>query len=94
MVIVAGNGKDALRVADRARGDIDLLLTDVIMPGMRGTELYRELVKRRPDVKVLFMSGYTDDAGGALNDLEGEFFLAKPFAAEALLDAVRSLFAA
>ena len=93
-VIIARDGQEAVQMVLDGAVRPDLLLTDVVLPGLRGPEIAAHLRRELPELRVLYMSGYTDDAGGALNDLEGEFFLAKPFAAEALLDAVRSLFAA
>src|SRR6185295_4309036 len=60
-VLVARNGADALGVADRHPGTIDLLLTDAVMPGMGGRELARQLTEVRGGLRVLYMSGYTDD---------------------------------
>jgi PAS domain S-box-containing protein len=86
---------DAARARDLAaghEGTIDLLLTDVVMPGMSGPELAAELVDERPDLRVLFTSGYTEgalDGEGALR--EGQAFLAKPFTAAALAQKLRGL---
>jgi PAS domain S-box-containing protein len=59
-VLQAGNGLDAIAVAERHRGQIDLLLTDVVMPRLSGPELARQLRALRPGLEVLFMSGYND----------------------------------
>jgi CheY-like chemotaxis protein len=61
-VIEAQSGEDAVRAIDNYHGTIDLLLTDVIMPGINGAELARLFRTKRPGKKVVFMSGYTDDA--------------------------------
>jgi signal transduction histidine kinase len=61
-VLEAGNGTQALALAERHGGVIDVLLSDVVMPGMGGRQLWERLLPRRPKMKVLFMSGYTDDA--------------------------------
>ena len=61
-VLIAASGEEALTVSDALKGPIDLLLTDVVMPGMDGKKLADELCSRRPNVKVVFMSGYTDNA--------------------------------
>jgi CheY-like chemotaxis protein len=69
-----------------------LVITDVVMPQMSGKELYNELVKRIPNVQVLFISGYTDDAlahHGVLDD--GLSFLEKPFSPARLAQKVRSM---
>ena len=89
-VIEASSGEDALNVMDSHDGQLDLLLTDVVMPGLNGRELYEIVVKRHPDIKVLFMSGYTDNViahRGVLN--EGIVFLQKPFTAQGLALKVR-----
>ena len=75
----AANGADALRVIDEA-GNIDLLFTDVIMPGLNGRQLANEMLKDRPGLRVLFTSGYTENAiihHGRLD--EGVLLLAKPY---------------
>ncbi len=83
-VLVASNAADAVTIFDQHPG-IDVLLTDVIMPGASGADLTRTLLARRPSLKVVFMSGYTDDAI-AHHDVHrrGAAFLAKPFTSEAL----------
>jgi two-component system cell cycle sensor histidine kinase/response regulator CckA len=84
-VIEAANGEQALKLAEGHQAAIDLLLTDVIMPGINGRELAERLVARRSVMKVLYMSGYTDDAilrHGGLTD--GTPVIEKPFTPEAL----------
>src|SRR5258705_3108834 len=79
-VLPASNGHEALEWATKHNGPIDLLLTDVVMPGMSGSELVDHLTGMLREVKVLYMSGYTDDAiihHGVLNP--GVAFLQKPF---------------
>ena len=91
-VLEAQDGPAALRVAAEYESPIDLLLTDVIMPGMSGSELARQVVQRHPDMKVLFMSGYTDDAISQHGVLaEGINFLEKPFTPDLLLHRVRDV---
>ena len=83
---------DALQIADKHQGKISLLLTDVVMPQMSGRLLAERLTARRPEMKVLFMSGYTDDAilrHGILYDRTP--FLEKPFTREALIRKVREV---
>ncbi len=88
-VLTAADGEQALRLSAAHEGEIALLVTDVVMPVMGGSELVERLLRARPGVKVLFMSGYTDETivrHGA--DGESTHFLAKPFTSEALLQAV------
>lgn len=91
-VLEAGNGTEALALAERHSGPIHLLLTDVIMPQMNGRELSERLKARRPGLKVLFMSGYTDDAvlrhGVVTEDLQ---FIQKPFTPSALAGKTRNV---
>ncbi len=90
-VIDAASGAEALRVCRQHEDPIHLLLTDVVMPGMSGRELGRQLETLRPTTKVVYMSGYTDDALGHHGVLEpGIILLEKPFTPESLLRAVRS----
>jgi len=91
-VLEAGNGTEALQLAEAYRGQIDILVTDIVMPQMRGTELSGRLRASRHGVKVLYMSGYTDDdrfsqEAGA----ERLAFLAKPFTPAALARKVREI---
>ena len=93
-VLEAPDGPAALALVDAEEGGrhIDLLLTDVIMPGMSGRELAAQLNARRPNVRVLFMSGYTDDAVVRHGMLEpGLAYLEKPFRPTALLRKVRGV---
>ena len=81
-VLTAANGDEALETSARHVGDIPLLLTDVVMPRMSGSTLFRELSKTRPTLKVLYMSGYTDDTIVHHDVLDaGIQFLSKPFTA-------------
>jgi PAS domain S-box-containing protein len=79
-VLVAGDGSEAERVAGAHAGTIHLLMTDVVLPGLNGREVARRLVAQRAGIKVLFLSGYTDDAIVHHGMLEpGVAFLQKPF---------------
>jgi len=92
-VLVADRPSQARELALNADGPIDLLLTDVVMPEMTGHDLYECLVDRLPDLRVLYISGYTNEVfvrNGTLE--EGINFLQKPFTTEQLLDRVRMTF--
>jgi PAS domain S-box-containing protein len=91
-ILEAGDGNEALQVATNHNAPIHLLLTDVIMPGMNGRELAQRLLAVRPDVKVLYMSGYTENAIGQNGTLDaGITLLQKPFTLPALKAKVREL---
>jgi PAS domain S-box-containing protein len=91
-VLEASHGREALEILERCEGSIRLLLTDVVMPEMDGPELARRAGERRPDLAVLFMSGYTDDEIVRRGLLEKEQpFLQKPFTPEALSEQIERL---
>ena len=84
-IIEAGNGEDALRAAANHQGTIHLLLSDVMMPGMTGPELAAEIVKVRPEIRIVFMTGYAEE----LAKLAGQRVLQKPFRLETLAQQLR-----
>jgi two-component system cell cycle sensor histidine kinase/response regulator CckA len=87
-VITADNGEEALEVL--ARGEpIDLLISDVVMPGMDGPTMVREARKSRPELKILFMSGYAEEQLRKSIDIENVNFLPKPFSVTELAEAAR-----
>ena len=91
-VLEARHGDEALAICERHSEAIHLMLTDVVMPGMNGRELAERLARLRPETKVLYMSGYTDNAiviGGVLNGRA--VFLQKPFTPDALARKVREV---
>ncbi len=89
-VLVANDGEEGLRASEKEDGTIHLLLTDVIMPRMGGRELARRILETRPDIKILYVSGYTDGAIASQGVLEpGINFLQKPFGPAALVKMVR-----
>jgi two-component system cell cycle sensor histidine kinase/response regulator CckA len=91
-VIAAADPEEARRVAEHHRAPIHLLITDVIMPKVSGRELADQLRQRLPDLKVLFMSGYTDNAVLNSGILQKEVaFLQKPFTPAALAEKVREV---
>jgi DNA-binding response OmpR family regulator len=91
-VLEASSGEEALEVAARGAGRIDMLVTDLVMGGMSGKDLAVELRRRHPGIPVLFISGYSHEAQDPDTLIEGSAeFLAKPFDTESLLRRVRSL---
>jgi len=91
-ILEAEDGAAALQIVDGHRGAIDLLLTDVIMPGMNGREMAARIGKLLPNVRVLYMSGYTENAVGHDGTLDaGINLLQKPFSLPALKDRVREV---
>ena len=88
-VLEASSGLEALEVVDREGGKIDLIVSDVVMPEMDGPTMFAELRKRGVKAKVIFVSGYAEEAF-AKNLPEGEFgFLAKPFTLKQLIEVVK-----
>ncbi len=94
-VLEANGGREALDVAAGRGGELDLLLTDVVMPGMSGRELGEELVARYPGVRVLYMSAYTEDEvilqGVRVAEVD---FISKPFTVDGLRAKVQEVLAA
>jgi two-component system cell cycle sensor histidine kinase/response regulator CckA len=87
-VITASNGEDALEIIARNE-PIDLLISDVVMPGMDGPTMVREARQTRPDLKILFMSGYAEEQLRKSIDIENVNFLPKPFSVTELAEAAR-----
>jgi C4-dicarboxylate-specific signal transduction histidine kinase len=91
-VLEAENGEEALAIAGRYKGDIQLLLTDVIMPKLRGPELASRLRLRYPGMKVIYMSGYTESALVQDGMLErNTVLLQKPFTVKKILEVIRQM---
>jgi two-component system cell cycle sensor histidine kinase/response regulator CckA len=91
-VLEASQGDEALRIERDHHERIHLLLTDVVMPAMGGRELAQRLLQRRPDIRVLYTSGYTDDAIVHHGVIEsGVAFIQKPFTPTSLLHKVREV---
>jgi PAS domain S-box-containing protein len=91
-VVEADNGESGVAVAAKHQGKIDLVITDVVMPGMGGRELVKQLAQTRPETKVLYLSGYTEDAIVSEGTIEsGAAFLQKPFTLQNLARKVREV---
>ena len=91
-ILDAQDGEEAIRVSEQYEGPIHLMLTDVVMPGMSGRVLAEQLAVQRPKMKVLYMSGYTDNAIVRHGVLDKEvIFIQKPFTVEALAQKVREV---
>src|SRR5439155_24154802 len=91
-VLEATQGDEALRISQAHLGPIHLLVTDVELPGLSGRELAQRVTARRPETKVLFISGYTDDAVLRHGVLHAESaFLQKPFTSDVLTGKVREV---
>ncbi len=91
-VLEAADGRQAVQVAEKHRGPIDLLVSDVVMPHLGGRQLAERLVAGRPGLKVLFLSGYTDDAVVRHGVLGADYaFLQKPFTTAGLAQKVREV---
>jgi CheY-like chemotaxis protein len=90
-VLEAASAEQAIEMADICTGPIDLLLTDVIMPGMSGSQLAENILSKRPQTKIVYMTGYTDDMVVQHKVLKpGVKLLQKPFARADLALKVRS----
>ena len=91
-ILMANSAESALRMADRDDLTIDLMLIDVVMPDVLGPDLAERILARRPQLKVMFMSGYTDSEVVRVKILDrGLGFLRKPFTLNCLLERVRTV---
>jgi two-component system, cell cycle sensor histidine kinase and response regulator CckA len=90
-ILAAGDGAEALRVFDGHDGDVDLVITDIVMPDMSGTELVERLKAHRTDLPVLYITGYTDDVLVHHEVLSGVTLLEKPFSLPSLATKVRDV---
>ena len=94
-VLAAASATEALELTDATLAEVDLLVSDVGLPGLDGPSLVRILVQRRPGLRALLVSGYADPAliAEAMRDVPGGF-LQKPYTPDVLLGRIRELFAA
>jgi two-component system, cell cycle sensor histidine kinase and response regulator CckA len=93
-VLEASQGMEAIELLKRKGEPVDLVLTDVVMPHMSGSELVERLRKEQPTLRVIFMSGYTGANNAAIHkslEMPGVAFLQKPFRLNALISQVESL---
>jgi PAS domain S-box-containing protein len=91
-VLQAANGEEGLRIGEARLRELDLIITDFVMPLMSGADLARALLERRPELPVLFLSGYADgDVEDVSGDLGRSRFLQKPFNDDAFYECVRNL---
>jgi YesN/AraC family two-component response regulator len=93
-VIAAADGEEAVKLAGKQEAPIDLLLSDIVMPGLSGTELAEKLEQMQPGLRVLLMSGYTERLEGFVDRGAGSGgvnFMQKPFSMETLARKVREI---
>lgn len=89
-VLEAGNGIEAIEVIERHPGKIDLVISDVVMPEMDGPGLLKELQQRSPELRIIFVSGYAEEAFAKSLPEGGQFeFLPKPFTLKQLIAKVK-----
>jgi len=93
-IVEASNAEEALEVMQTHGAEIDIIITDVIMPGMNGPSLIAEIQKKHPRVKVIFMSGYAEEAFSDAYGVESDndfHFLSKPFTLQQLVSKVKEV---
>jgi two-component system cell cycle sensor histidine kinase/response regulator CckA len=89
-VLEADSAEDALRLLEESDLAVDIFVTDVVMPGMDGPSWVRKALEMRPDVRVVFVSGYAEDAfGEGKVEIPNSVFLPKPFSLTELTDTIR-----
>jgi two-component system cell cycle sensor histidine kinase/response regulator CckA len=94
-VLEASSGIEALEIMERQGGKVDLVVSDVVMPEMDGPTLLRHLREKNPDIKIVFMSGYAEEAFRKnLSEDEDFVFLPKPFNLKTLAETVKMAVAA
>lgn len=87
-VLESGNAKEALEIASKHEGRIDVLLTDIVMPEMNGADLAQYMLRRQPDLVTIFMSGYAEQDLLRKTKLTSAIHIQKPFTVDALLSRV------
>jgi two-component system, cell cycle sensor histidine kinase and response regulator CckA len=93
-VLEAANGVEAMAVLEKIDGAVDLVVSDVVMPEMDGPTLLKEMRKRNPELKIIFVSGYAEDVFEKHLPEHGQFaFLPKPFTLKQLVAAVKETMA-
>jgi len=91
-VLAAMDGEEAVRIAESHEGPINLLISDVVLPHLGGRSLAERLLTLRPQLKILFLSGYTNEAIVRYGVLDSDFaFLQKPFTTSALAQKIRDV---
>ena len=90
-VLIASDGVEGASLFDEHDEQIDIVITDIVMPRQTGVEMAGDLRIRRPDLKLLFISGYAGPEAGMLNGPIPQPFLPKPFSVEELAEAVREI---
>jgi CheY-like chemotaxis protein len=91
-ILEAGSGEEALEISGRHQGAIHLLITDVVLPGLYGPVLARRLNEERPDMAVVYLSGYTNDVLGEKGVVEQDVpLLQKPISIARLVEKVREV---
>jgi two-component system, cell cycle sensor histidine kinase and response regulator CckA len=87
-VVTAENGLEALETAKRLGKSIRLVLTDIVMPKLRGPALAQQLKSALPDVRIVYMTGYLEQTDGSDEFLQGAYFLQKPFTRDSIVGGV------
>ncbi len=91
-ILESSRGEQALEISSQYKGKIELMISDVVMPGISGRELANLLINERPDMKVLFISGYSDEVVANQGNTEENFeFLQKPFVPDKFLECIRNI---
>ncbi len=94
-VIIADNGKTAINIYETAKDEIDIVILDMIMPGMNGIETFKRLKRCNPEIKILFSSGYSiDEESTEIMNLDANGFIQKPYKYEKLSQKLRSMMGA